>query len=292
METPTTPSDPRLPALLAQLRPRLHRYCARMTGSVLDGEDLVQEVSIKAWNAEGTARIEHLESWLFTIAHNAAMDFLRRRAREQVLFSAEDPQAPEASEPPAIESRALARLALRGFMVLPPAQRSAVLLADVLEYPLDEAASIVQASLPAFKASLHRGRTALQRQGAAPDAPPPRALSADQQAVLALYVERFNARDFDGLLQLMAAEVRLDLVGRDARRGRTAVATYFGNYRRVGSMHAHIRLLEGRAALWVESVDFSGEPLSPYAIVFEIHEGRIRAVRDFRHAPYAMEPLQ
>src|SRR5262245_48952122 len=68
--------------LLGELRPKLHRYCARMTGSVIDGEDVVQEALAKAIEAFPDAgTILHAESWLFRIAHNAALDFLRRRAR-------------------------------------------------------------------------------------------------------------------------------------------------------------------------------------------------------------------
>src|SRR6202165_5252821 len=57
--------------LMAELRPRLHRYCARMVGSAFDGEDVVQEAlanAVEAYPAAG--RIERPESWLFRIAHN------------------------------------------------------------------------------------------------------------------------------------------------------------------------------------------------------------------------------
>src|ERR1700704_4597662 len=68
--------------LLAELRPRLHRYCARMTGSVIDGEDVLQDAMIKAIEAFPTAgTIDNPEGWIFRIAHNAALDFIRRRAR-------------------------------------------------------------------------------------------------------------------------------------------------------------------------------------------------------------------
>jgi RNA polymerase sigma-70 factor, ECF subfamily len=69
--------------LLGELRPKLHRYCARMTGSVLDGEDVVHEAIIKAIEAlSQPGLIAHPEAWLFRIAHNAALDFLRHRARQ------------------------------------------------------------------------------------------------------------------------------------------------------------------------------------------------------------------
>src|SRR5262249_46499338 len=77
--------------LVGELRPKLHRYCARMTGSVLDGEDVVHEAIVKAIEAlSQTGMIAHPEAWLFRIAHNAALDFLRRRARQDAAHADED----------------------------------------------------------------------------------------------------------------------------------------------------------------------------------------------------------
>jgi RNA polymerase sigma factor (sigma-70 family) len=68
--------------LMIEARPRLHRFCARMVGSAIDGEDVVQEAMAKAMEAlPVSGRIDRPESWLFRIAHNAAMDELRRRRR-------------------------------------------------------------------------------------------------------------------------------------------------------------------------------------------------------------------
>lgn len=287
---PPPAGDEDLPALLARLRPRLHRYLARMAGSVFDGEDLVQEVCVKALAAAGSTPVRQRESWIFAIAHNAAMDFLRGRAREQGLFAHAPDEAAAVADGVEIERRELASLALRVFMALPASQRSAVLLADVLEHPLAEAAAVTGATLPAFKASLHRGRVALREYRELPQAPAA-PLAPAQQALLELYVARFNARDFDGLLALMAEDVRLDLVGRPALLGRAALSTYFGNYRRLRDARASALLLEGRPAIRVEHLDAAGQPQPAYAVVFDIADGRIRAMRDFHHARYAMEGI-
>src|ERR1700712_5347267 len=78
-------------ALLVALRPKLHRYCARMVGSVIDGEDVLQDALIKAVEAFATAgTIGNPEGWLFRISHNTALDFLRRRNRQEVLRSGEE----------------------------------------------------------------------------------------------------------------------------------------------------------------------------------------------------------
>src|SRR5438132_208884 len=83
---PEPPSVADIDSLLAAMRPRLHRYCARMVGSVIDGEDVLQDALIKAVEAQaGAGNIGNPEGWLFRIAHNTALDFLRRRNRQEAL---------------------------------------------------------------------------------------------------------------------------------------------------------------------------------------------------------------
>src|SRR5260370_37356346 len=77
--------------LLAAMRPKLHRYCARMVGSVIDGEDVLQDALIKAVESLASAGgIGNPEGWLFRIAHNTSLDFLRRRNRQQTLRSGDE----------------------------------------------------------------------------------------------------------------------------------------------------------------------------------------------------------
>src|SRR5215475_4613156 len=105
-----------LEPLLAAMRPRLHRYCARMVGSVIDGEDVLQDALIKAVEARPAAgAIQNPEGWLFRIVHNTALDFLRRRSRQEALRSAEEVEmmADPADE---ILSRQIAATSLRTFM--------------------------------------------------------------------------------------------------------------------------------------------------------------------------------
>jgi RNA polymerase sigma-70 factor, ECF subfamily len=109
--------------LLGELRPKLHRYCARMTGSVIDGEDVVQEALLKAIEAlPETGSIAHPEAWLFRIAHNAALDYLRRRARQDAAHANEDPDM--IIDPIAVaDDRQAAAASLRTFMRLPVCPR-------------------------------------------------------------------------------------------------------------------------------------------------------------------------
>ena len=85
-------NDPRagFDQLLAELRPKLHRYCSRMTGSVIDGEDVLQEALVKAIEAFPRAGpIAKPEGWLFRIAHNAALDALRSILIEELLAASD-----------------------------------------------------------------------------------------------------------------------------------------------------------------------------------------------------------
>src|SRR5438128_1645066 len=129
---------------LAELRPKLHRYCARMTGSVFDGEDVLQEALGKAAQAfEAAAPPDNLDAWMVRIAHNAAIDFLRRRQRQPRTLTSEDAEMIEDASPTA-EDRLIAATSLRAFMALPAIQRSSVILMDVLGYSLQEIGGILQ----------------------------------------------------------------------------------------------------------------------------------------------------
>src|ERR1700692_4125992 len=108
--------------LLVAMRPRLHRYCARMVGSAIDGEDVLQDALIKAVESFASASpIRNPEGWLFRIAHNTALDFLRRRNRQQALQSDEELDMIADQLDPVL-SRQIAGASLRTFMRLPVAQ--------------------------------------------------------------------------------------------------------------------------------------------------------------------------
>ncbi len=108
-----------LERLVVAMRPKLHRYCARMVGSVIDGEDMLQDVLIKAVAAHAAAReIGNPEGWLFRIAHNTALDFLRRRHRPEALRSVEEVDM-IADQLDAVASRLISAASLRTFMRLP-----------------------------------------------------------------------------------------------------------------------------------------------------------------------------
>jgi len=274
--------------VLGEVRPKLHRYCARMTGSAIDGEDVVQDALLKALEAVPQVQlIAQLEGWLFRIAHNAALDFLRRRARRDAVHSDEDLDM-VADPTAAVDARQIASASLRTFMRLPVAQRSSVILKDVLGYSLEEIGSVIDASLPAVKAALHRGRVRLRELAREPEDLAPPALAEDEHARLAAYVERFNARDFDAIRDMLAHDVRLDLVARKRLIGRTEVGTYFHNYDRVRDWQFVPGAVDGRpAALVCDPDDPSGRPM--YFVVLGWMGEKLAVIRDFRYARYALD---
>jgi RNA polymerase sigma-70 factor (ECF subfamily) len=284
---PPTVSRPQLERLVAELRPKLHRYVARMTGSVIDGEDVVQEALIKALEAfpQGEA-VAQPEAWLFRIAHNAAIDFLRRRARHDAAHSEGDLDM-MVDPAPTPEEQLAAASSLRTFARLPVVQRSAVILKDVLGYSIEETGGIIAASVPAVKAALHRGRERLRELSQEPSDRPTPALSEPERARIAAYVDRFNARDFDAVRDMLAEDVRVELVSRTRMRGREVV-TYFGNYCSVDDWQLVPGLVDGRSAILVY------DPREPtarptYFILLEWEGGKLVGIRDFRHARYVVE---
>jgi RNA polymerase sigma-70 factor, ECF subfamily len=279
-----------LDRLLTELRPKLHRYCARMVGSVIDGEDVVQDALIKAVESFAVSvPVGNPEGWLFRIAHNTALDFLRHRNRQQAFRSGEEVDM-IADPADTVESRQIATASLRTFMRLPVAQRASVILMDVLGCSLQEICSVMDFSLPAVKAALHRGRTRLSELASEPEDVPPPVLSEADRARLGAYVAHFNARDFDAIRDMIADDVRLDLVNKTRISGKAEVSRYFGNYSKVHDWHLVPGMVEGRPAILVFD---PGAPSKPkYFMLLRWDGGKIAGIRDFRHASYVADGVE
>ncbi len=274
--------------LLVAMRPKLHRYCSRMVGSVIDGEDVLQDALIKAVEAYATAgEIGNLEGWLFRIAHNTALDFLRRRQRQEALHAAEEVEM-IVDQLDAVTSRQIASASLRTFMRLPVAQRASVILMDVLGCSLQEICEVMDCSLAAAKAALHRGRTQLRTFADEPEDAPQQSLSDADRERLGAYVTHFNARDFDAIRAMIADDVRLELVSKSRLNGKVEVSRYFGNYANVSDWHLVPGMLEGRPAILVfDPADRDAGP--KYFMLLDWSAGKVANIRDFRHAPYIIE---
>jgi RNA polymerase sigma factor (sigma-70 family) len=273
--------------LVADLRPELHRYCARMTGSVADGEDIVQETLARAYYLlPEMDEVPALRPWLFRIAHNRALDHLRRyearmgESLEGIRDSAKDP-APDQGD--ALAHHQAVQAAVSRFVELAPSQRSCVILKDVLGHSLEEIGALLALSLPAVKAALHRGRARLREWAEAqPPTPQPRQFSA----AVTRYVALFNARDWDGVRAMLAEDVQLDLVSRVQRTGR-AVSNYMTNYDRYHDWRLAPAWLDGREVITVFRAPGDARP--GYFIELTMNEDKIRYIRDFRYVPYIMQ---
>ena len=282
--------NPEFERQLGAMRPRLHRYCARMTGSSVDGEDVVQDALMKAFAARASfSTLDNAEGWLLRIAHNAALDFLRQRARQPVMEDADDElqhlAAPELPDPE------ITVASLRTFLQLPALQRSAVILKDVLGHSAEEAAAITQTSVPALKSALQRGRERLRALAAEPEDLRLTMVSDATRARLSAYVDGFKTGDFDAVRAMLAEDVKLDLVARLTRQGKHEVGEYLGRYAATRQWAFAASVIDGRAGMLVydRAVSLS---TPAYFVALEFDGERVVAIRDFLFARYAMEGLE
>jgi RNA polymerase sigma-70 factor, ECF subfamily len=270
--------------LVADVRPELHRYCARMTGSVADGEDIVQDTLARAYYLlPEMDEVPAFRPWLFRIAHNRALDHLRSYGARmgEPLEAVQDSAVHPAADPGDDIAREQAvQAAVSRFVELAPAQRSCVILKDVLGHSLDEIGGLLDLTLPAVKAALHRGRARLRELKVAQPISPPRTSSA-----VARYVALFNARDWDGVRAMLAEDVQLDLVSRAQRAGR-AVGNYLTNYDRLHDWRLAPAWLEGREVIAVFRAPDDARP--GYFIELGFEGDKIRRIRDFRYVQYVM----
>ena len=270
---------------LTALRPRLHRYCARMTGSAVNGEDVLQDALVKALHARAQgAEVGSLDGWLFRIAHNASLDFLRDRSRNTVVPLTEDV---EASPMPATD---IVAISFQTFLRLPELQRCAVILKDVLGHSVDDIASIAECSPAAAKSALQRGRVALRRLAQAPEDTRVPLMSDSDRRKIAAYVHLFRNGDFDAIRAMLADDVKLDLVNRLRLEGRDKIRLYFTRYAEETKWRFALGAIEGRPAMLV--FDSAGPMERPaHFVLIDWSESRIIEIRDFLFAPYVLEAI-
>jgi RNA polymerase sigma-70 factor (ECF subfamily) len=221
---------------LEQYRRELTGYCYRMLGSAFDAEDAVQETMVRAWRSldrfEGRSA---LKSWLYRIATNVCFDALagrERRARPMDLGPAQEPLFENLAELPEVtwitplptpdelaEQRESLRLAfVAALQHLPPKQRAALILCEVLKWQATEAAELLETSVASINSALQRARATLAKA----DIAEPSALDDDTRALLERYVSAFEDYDIDRLTDLLHEDavqsmppISLWLQGRD-----------------------------------------------------------------------------
>ncbi len=214
---------------LEEHRVELRGYCYRMLASPFEAEDAVQETIIRAWRAldrfEGRST---LRSWLYRIATNVCLDMLRsgeRRARPMDLGPAREPvvahlstrpettwlePVPDALVVPAERdpadvavARDTVRLAfVAALQHLPPRQRAALILCEVLQWKATEAAGLLETTVASVNSALQRARATLEARQPAASTAEPDLTEADRE-LLARYVRAFERYDIDALTALI-----------------------------------------------------------------------------------------
>jgi RNA polymerase sigma-70 factor, ECF subfamily len=269
---------------IANLRPRLHRYCARMTGSSLDGEDVLQEAIFEAYLKLGSFDATRpLGPWILRIAHNRCIDFLRRRQAQRGREAEAAP--PALIHPSEAVGKGVDRAIERLVIALPPKERACVLLKDVFDYSLEEIAELVESTPGGVKAALNRGRgklatlTDVQR--------PERKANKEELALLSLYVDRFNRRDWQGVRELASADARLRVA--DCFAGRLADSPYFVEYERpIIPWRMAVGEVDGETVVVILRDDPRGAvPFS--AIRIGLAGGQVASITDYIKCSWVLE---
>lgn len=230
MAVTVTPST-LAPADFELYRRELTGYCYRMLGSGFEAEDAVQETMVRAWRAaDGFEARSSVRSWLYRIATNVCLDMLRgrqRRARPMELRSSSPPEAshlaavlpehawvspiadsrilPDDADPADIAAyRETIRLAfVTALQHLPARQRAVLILCEVLRWQATEVAELLDTTVPAVNSALQRARATLSSVRDRAEDAPSAVVGADQQELLARYVDAFERYDVCMLVTLL-----------------------------------------------------------------------------------------
>src|SRR5262245_32465295 len=220
--------------LLEPVDRELHAYAYRMLGSFQDAEDALQEARLKAWR--GLASYEPratFRAWMYRIVTNACLDMLRTRRRRvlpQDVSPAGEPGRPPdeirrdvawlepypdtllprpADPEDALLLRESVRLALiRALQLLPPRQRAALILHNVLGWSVGEVAAMLEGSVPAIHSALQRARVTLARSGAGAGSG---TLDEARSEALARFVHAWETGDVDAFVSLLAEDAIMSM---------------------------------------------------------------------------------
>jgi RNA polymerase sigma-70 factor, ECF subfamily len=218
----------------------LQVHCYRILGSAQDAEDALQETLLAAWRGlSGFEQRSSLRTWLYRIATTRSLNALRSASRRPAMeWSNRDVDPPEPTrlgevpwlEPypdlllaelpdqaPGPQARyeaheAISLAFVAALQVLPPRQRAALILRDVLGYHASEAAEILQASEQSVVSAVKRARATLARElppGQREAPPPPH--SAAEQRLVARLTRAFEAADVDGIVALLTEDAWLTM---------------------------------------------------------------------------------
>jgi RNA polymerase sigma-70 factor (TIGR02960 family) len=216
--------------LIDPYRRELLAHCYRILGSVQDAEDVLQEALLAAWRSIGGFDGQALRAWLYRIATNRCLNYLRGESRrpQPAARPGPEPGRVRSGEPwwlepypddlddlaPGPEARYDARESIAlsfvaGLQHLPPQQRAALVLRDVLGFPAAQAADILGTTQAAVNSALIRARAGLRTDRDPHDVPAPR--SPAEAAVVDRFVSAFERLDLDELVALLTDDARLTM---------------------------------------------------------------------------------
>jgi RNA polymerase sigma-70 factor (ECF subfamily) len=157
----------------------------------------------------------------------------------------------------------------------------------VIGCSLAEISELLDATVGEIKAALHRGPTRLRELSKSVAAAAPAPLDEQERELLARYVERFNARDYDVVRTMLADEVRLDLISGAKLRGVAEVGVYFEKYEQVDDWRLALGIVEGRLAILVDDPR-DGSPHLAFFMLIAWDAGQVSGIRDYRYARYVL----
>ncbi|KPG73259.1 RNA polymerase subunit sigma-70 [Stenotrophomonas maltophilia] len=277
--------------MINQLRPELHRYCARLMGSVVEGEDVVQDVLVKAFTLDVTLPdLSALRAWLFRVAHNRAIDLLRSRSGRiaESIDEVGDIENVDDSGPLELLARSDAtRVAISRFLDIPIPQRSVIILKDVLGESLVDISTLLGMTVDSVKAHLKRGRIRLR--SLSEEFPLSEHPTFRPSESLMRYVDLFNGGDWDGLRAMLADDVLMKQSSHPVRKGASDVGKFFGAYSAIPGIYLVPAMLEGREVLAVY-VD-RNDRVPSYIMWLGWDGDRVSFIRDYRYVDYIMEDV-
>jgi RNA polymerase sigma-70 factor (ECF subfamily) len=246
-------------------RHELQVHCYRMLGSFTDAEDHVQETLLRAWRRrDGFDGRSSLRTWLYRIATNVCLDTLRRHPDRVVPMGVGTEPAPSeipwlepypdrllsaAEDEPAAQvvARETIELAyLASIQLLPPNQRAALILRDVLGWSAKETADLLDTSVASVNSALQRARgTMAQHRPARPaEWSPPSEPTKDERAVLQRYVDAHHRADAAAVVAMLRADVRFTMPPQPACYGYDGVRDLFANQAFGSAAPGEFRLIE------------------------------------------------
>ena len=215
-------------ALTGRYQRELMAHCYRMSGSVHEAEDLVQETFLRAWKASASFQgRSSVRTWLYKIATNVCLTNLEGKPRRPLptgLGTADSAPADELLEdhevpwlepiPDAaveVAERDTIRLAfVAALQHLPARQRAVLILRDVLRWSAAETAAALQTTTAAVNSALQRAHATIAEVGLTPD-DVSSDLDAAQQRMLDAYLEAFWRKDVDRIVQLLKYDATWDM---------------------------------------------------------------------------------